>query len=104
MFIDASREYTDGKNQNHLGREHLDKILATYENRTNVDKYAYLASLEEIMENDFNLNIPRYVDTFEEEEEIDLAVVREERKVIKAHLLELEIAMAKHLQELGYDS
>jgi type I restriction enzyme M protein len=104
LFIDASREFRSGKNQNHLSRDHLNKILKTYKEGINVDKYAYLASLEEIEENGFNLNIPRYVDTFEEEEEIDLVVVHEERKVIKEQLLDLEIKMAKHLEELGYDS
>ena len=102
LFIDASREYADGKNQNHLTRKHLDKILATYKARDSVDKYAYLASLEEIAENDFNLNIPRYVDTFEEEEEIDLKVVRAERAQLKKQLAEIEGTMARYLKELGY--
>ncbi|MCP4335814.1 MAG: SAM-dependent DNA methyltransferase [Gammaproteobacteria bacterium] len=104
LFIDASREYTDGKNQNHLGREHLDKILATYKERASVGKYAYLASLDEIKENDFNLNIPRYVDTFEEEEEIDLVAVRTEREGLKKELRDLEGKMNAYLMELGYDT
>jgi len=102
LFIDASREYDDGKNQNHLSRAHLDKILATYQARENVDKYAYLASLDEIKENDFNLNIPRYVDTFEEEEEIDLETVRKERTELKKQLAEIEKQMDGYLEELGY--
>ncbi|HQQ33686.1 MAG TPA: type I restriction-modification system subunit M, partial [Methylophilus sp.] len=72
LFIDASREFKSGKNQNQLGEADIQKIIATYKARANVDKYAYLATLDEIKENDYNLNIPRYVDTFEEEEEIDL--------------------------------
>ena len=104
LFIDASREYEDGKNQNKLTREHLDKILATYRTRENVDKYAYLASFEEIEENDFNLNIPRYVDTFEEEEEIDLEAVRTERLELKQQLAEIEEKMEGYLEELGYGS
>ncbi|MBF4343549.1 type I restriction endonuclease subunit M, partial [Vibrio anguillarum] len=68
----------------------------------NVDKYAYLASLKEIADNDYNLNIPRYVDTFEEEEEIDLMAVRAKREQLKAQLTELETEMAKYLEELGY--
>ena len=104
LFIDASREYQDGKNRNYLTREHLDKILATYKARENVDKYAYLASFEDIEENDFNLNIPRYVDTFEEEEEIDLEAVRAERMELKKQLAEVERQMDEYLEELGYGS
>lgn len=103
LFIDASREYKDGKNQNFLTDEHLKKIVTTYQAREAVDKYAYLATPEEIQENDYNLNIPRYVDTFEEEEEIDLMAVRKEREVLKAQLAELEIEMEGYLQELGYE-
>ncbi|MCC5791340.1 MAG: type I restriction-modification system subunit M [Legionellaceae bacterium] len=102
LFIDASRECKAGKNQNLLTDENIEKIVKTYKERQSVDKYAYLASLNEIKENDYNLNIPRYVDTFEEEDEIDLMAVREERKQLKAELAELEIEMAKYLEELGY--
>jgi len=100
--IDASREFKAGKNQNVLSPENIAKIVATYRNGGNVDKYAYLASLKEIKENDYNLNIPRYVDTFEEEEEIDLLAVRAEREQLKAQLAELETEMTKYLEELGY--
>ena len=103
LFIDASREFKSGKNQNLLSDENIAKIVATYQARTNVDKYAYLASPEEIKENDYNLNIPRYVDTFEEEEEIDLMAVRAEREQLKVQLLELEKEMAGYLSELGYE-
>ena len=102
LFIDASREFKAGKNQNLLTQDNIDKILSTYKNRTEVDKYAYLASLDEIKENDYNLNIPRYVDTFEEEEEIDLMAVRAEREQLKAQLADLETEMTKYLEELGY--
>ncbi|HHP5355568.1 type I restriction-modification system subunit M [Aeromonas veronii] len=102
LFIDASREFKAGKNQNLLSADNIAKIVATYRNGGNVDKYAYLASLKEIKENDYNLNIPRYVDTFEEEEEIDLLAVRAEREQLKTQLAELETEMAKYLEELGY--
>jgi len=102
LFIDASREYKDGKNQNFLTEEHLQKILDTAKARKNVDKYAYLATQEEIKENDYNLNIPRYVDTFVEEEEIDLMAVRKEREKLKSQLSELEKEMDGYLKELGY--
>ncbi|BDS30255.1 MULTISPECIES: type I restriction-modification system subunit M [Aeromonas] len=104
LFIDASREFKAGKNQNLLSADNIAKIVKTYRNGGNVDKYAYLASLKEIKENDYNLNIPRYVDTFEEEEEIDLLAVRAEREQLKAQLTELESEMAKYLEELGYCS
>lgn len=104
LFIDASREFKSGKNQNQLGEADIQKIIATYKARANVDKYAYLATLDEIKENDYNLNIPRYVDTFEEEEEIDLVAVRKEREQLKSQLADLEVEMSKYLQELGYGS
>ncbi|MBX3683326.1 MAG: N-6 DNA methylase, partial [Thauera sp.] len=103
LFIDASRDYQDGKNQNFLRVQDLDRIIATAAARQNVDKYAYLASPAEIAENDYNLNIPRYVDTFEEEEEIDLMAVRAEREKLKAELAVLEEKMAGYLKELGYE-
>jgi type I restriction enzyme M protein len=104
LFIDASREFTPGKNQNQLSEENIAKIVATFLKRESVDKYAYLANLEEIAENDYNLNIPRYVDTFEEEEEIDLMAVRREREELKQQLAVLEEKMERYLKELGYDS
>ena len=102
LFINASREYADGKNQNVLRPEDIQKIIDTCHKRESVDKYAYLASPEEIAENDFNLNIPRYVDTFEEEEEIDLMAVRTEREKLKVELAKLEEEMEGYLKELGY--
>lgn len=102
LFIDASREFKSGKNQNLLAEENISKIIDTYRSRETVDKYAYLATLEEIQENDYNLNIPRYVDTFEEEEEIDLMAVHKERVQLKTQLAELEQQMEGYLEELGY--
>lgn len=104
LFIDASREFKSGKNQNLLTEDNIAKVVETYRNRKTVDKYAYLASLKEIQENDYNLNIPRYVDTFEEEEEIDLMAVRAERENLKAQLSRLEAEMDTYLKELGYGS
>ena len=104
LFIDASREFEPGTNQNALDLSHIDKIVQTYQSRETVDKYAYRATRDEIAENDFNLNIPRYVDTFEEEEEIDLMAVRAERVKLKDDLAELESRMAGYLEELGYGS
>lgn len=78
MFIDASKEFKSGKNQNELTDEHIKKIVDTYVNRVDVEKYAHVATMDEIIENGYNLNIPRYVDTSEEEEQIDIAKVRSE--------------------------
>lgn len=103
LFIDASRDFEAGKNQNLLRESDLQRILTTAATRQSVDKYAYLASPAEIAENDFNLNIPRYVDTFEEEAEIDLMAVRKEREQLKAELASLETQMAVYLKELGYE-
>ena len=102
LFIDASRAFKSGKNQNQLTAEHIDKIVKTYRARQAQDKYAYLATPDELAENDYNLNIPRYVDTFEEEAEIDLAAVRAERLQLKAELAVLEDKMDRYLRELGY--
>ena len=102
LFIDASREFKSGKNQNNLTEDNIAKIIETYRGRESVDKYAYLATLQEVKDNDYNLNIPRYVDTFEEEAEIDLVAVRAEREQLKTQLAELEVQMAKYLEELGY--
>ncbi|MEO5558101.1 MAG: type I restriction-modification system subunit M [Dokdonella sp.] len=103
LFIDASREFVDAKNQNKLGEAQIQKIVAVCAARKSIDRYAYLASPEEIKENDYNLNIPRYVDTFVEEEQIDLAAVIAERKVLKAELAKIEEQMAVFLKELGYE-
>ena len=75
LFIDASQDFEKQKNQNVLLDEHIDKIVSTYKKREDIERYAHVASFDEIQENDFNLNIPRYVDTFEEEEPVDLVAV-----------------------------
>ena len=90
LFIDASNDYTKFKNQNKLEPEHIKRIVDTYKNRESIEKYAYLASFEEIKENDFNLNIPRYVDTFEEEAPIDMVALGAEMKVINEEESKLE--------------
>ena len=103
LFIDASREFEAGKNQNLLRETDLQRIVDTVRARHSFTKYAYLATRAEIAENDFNLNIPRYVDTIEEEAEIDLLAVRNERELLKAELAGLEAQMAGYLKELGYE-
>ena len=82
-FVDASEEYTKSGNKNELTEENIEKIFEAYKSREDIDKFAHLASFEEIKENSFNLNIPRYVDTFEEEDPIDLGEVGKNIKNIR---------------------
>jgi len=101
LFIDASRDYQSGKNQNTLLDEHMAKVLATFRARQPVDKYAHVASLKEFAENAYNLNIPRYVDTFEEEQAIDVAAVEQEIERLEGELAEVRLRMKQYLKELG---
>lgn len=101
LFIDASKEFVPGKKQNSLSDEHIKKIVDTYKNRREIEKYSHLATLDEIKENDFNLNIPRYVDTFEEEEEINLAKVKVEIVDLENELQKVQSQMTEYLKELG---
>lgn len=102
LFIDASSEFENGKNQNVLRPEDLDKIYQTYSNWETLDKYSYVAKRAEIEENDYNLNIPRYVDTFEEEAPVDIAATQLEIARLKKDLAGVEGEMATYLTELGY--
>ena len=101
LFIDASKEFEKGKNQNNLKDEHIDKIVNTFKERKDIDKYAHVASIEEIRENDFNLNIPRYVDTFEEEEPVDLDEVNRQLEQDNKEIAELEAEINEQLKILG---
>jgi type I restriction enzyme M protein len=101
LFIDASNEFEKGKNQNLLPDEHVEKIIATFLSRAKIDKYSYAATIEEIKENDFNLNIPRYVDTFEEEKSIDLQAVAQRLKEIDEEIAEVDCELEKYFKELG---
>jgi type I restriction enzyme M protein len=103
LFIDASREYEDGTPQNKLRDKDTEKILTTFRDFSEIERYSHKATLEEITEADFNLNIPRYVDTFEEEEEIDINAVQAEIKQIEAELAEIQAQMAGYLKELEID-
>ena len=101
MFVDASREFESGKKQNRLRPEDIEKIVATFRAGRDVPKYAHLANPEEIAENEFNLNIPRYVDTFEEEEEIDLQAVNREIEELERELAQTRASLTAYLKELG---
>ena len=101
LFIDASREFVDGTNQNKLGEAHIRKIVDTYKAFKTVEKYACRAKPEEIEENDFNLNIPRYVDTFEPEKPVDLKAVQMEIDDLENQLAGVRKQMAGYLKELN---
>lgn len=110
LFIDASKEYESGKNQNKLWEEHIAHIVDTYRKFHDgklgagviEEKYSYVATPEEIAENDYNLNIPRYVDTFEEEAEIDISAVQSEIQKLNSELATVEKEMEKYMKELGF--
>lgn len=101
LFIDASNEFQKGKNQNILRDSNVDKIIETYIKREDVDKYAHVASLDEVKENDYNLNIPRYVDTFEEEEPIDIGEVKTKIENIDKEIADIDKELEVYLKELG---
>lgn len=103
VFIDASGEgnYIKEGNQNVLRDEDVNRIVNTFRNRETIDKYSYVATLAEIAENDYNLNIPRYVDTFEEEEPVDINEVMKELKVLEAQRADLDKKIEGYFQELG---
>lgn len=100
LFIDASKEFEKVKTQNKLRPEHIRKIIETYRNRSEIEKYSHLATMQEIKENDYNLNIPRYVDTFEEEEPIDIKAVMAEIKELEAKRAALDKEIDGYLKEL----
>lgn len=101
LFIEASKEFRSGKAQNYLDEEHIEKILKTYKDRKEVEKFAHLAKFKEIEENDFNLNITRYVDTFIEEEPIDIRANLKELEKLNPEIEKLEKEMGKYLKELN---
>ena len=101
LFIDASKEFEKVKTQNKLRPQHIQKIVETYRDRKEIEKYSHLATLQEIADNDYNLNIPRYVDTFEEEEPIDIKAVMAEIKELEAKRAELDKEIDVYLKELG---
>jgi type I restriction enzyme M protein len=101
LFIDASQEYEKIKKQNKLRPQDIDKIINTYKNREEIEKYSHKATLEEIRENDYNLNIPRYVDTFEEEEPVDLDEVVTKLETINKQMKEVDQEIEKYCKELG---
>lgn len=104
LFIDASREFQPAKTQNLLLEEHIAKIVETFKARKGIEKYARAVEVREIAESDFNLNIPRYIDTFEAEEEIDIRAVQTEIDTLETELVQIKAKMKGYLKELGVDA
>ncbi len=101
LFIDASRDFTPGKNQNVLEEDHIDKIIDAYKSRSEIDGYAHIATISEIVDNDWNLNIPRYVDSGIETEKIDLVSVRDKLENLKETAQQIEDRLQAYYRELG---
>jgi type I restriction enzyme M protein len=101
LFIDASNHFEKQGKDNKLLPEHVDKIVTTYKDRSVSDKYSYRASLQEIADNDYNLNIPRYVDTFEEEEPIDIKAVADDIQALDIEITETNKRIASYCKELN---
>ncbi|MBT6120223.1 type I restriction-modification system subunit M [bacterium] len=104
LFIDASQHFEKAKNQNNLRDEDVDKIISTYQTRNSEEKYSHIAPLEEVKENDYNLNIPRYVDTFEEEAPIDLGVVVQGLKKVDQEMIKTDASIVEFCKELGIEA
>ena len=104
LFIDASNEFEKQKTQNKLLPEHLDHIIGAFEKRQDIEKYAKVASLQDVKDNDFNLNIPRYVDTFEAEAEIDLDAIAKQLQALEVESQKTDVVIADFCKELGIDS
>jgi type I restriction enzyme M protein len=101
LFIDASQYYDKIKTQNVLREEDIDRIIEAYRNRTETEKYSKRATLKEIAANDYNLNIPRYVDTFEADAEIDIDQIANEIAELDKAMAETDIKIAQFCNELG---
>ncbi len=104
LFIDASKHFEKVKTQNVLRQAHIDKLITTYRGRKIEDKYSYTASLDEIAENDYNLNIPRYVDTSAEEEQVNIKVVAKEIQILDLNLKKTDDIIASFCKELGIET
>ena len=101
LFIDASKGFEKQKNNNKLRQDYVDLIVETFLKREDVEKYAHVASFEEVKENDFNLNIPRYVDTFEEEDPVDLVQVSQEIQQVQQEISAANADLLAMLNELA---
>src|SRR6185312_17551724 len=101
LFIDSSQGFDKRGNQNYLRAEDIDRIISTYKERSVQDKFSYVATLDEVKANDYNLNIPRYVDTFEEEESVELEALSKELKELESEMSETDRVIADYCKRLG---
>ena len=101
LFIDASKHFDKVKTQNILRDAHIDKLISTYRTRSEEAKYSKRIALQEIADNDYNLNIPRYVDTFEAEASIDINAIAAELKALDAQMTETDQRIASFCKELN---
>ena len=104
LFVDASGDYEKEGNKNQLRATDIDKIISTYRNRSTIEKYSHVADMTEIIENDYNLNIPRYVDTFEPEPTVDLSAVAQQIKALDREMKDNDNEIAKYCDELGIEA
>ena len=104
LFIDASQYFEKGKNQNRLREEDIERIITTYRQRQTIGKFSQVAPLQEVRENEYNLNIPRYVDTFEEEAPVDLRAVSDELAQLNSQMQHTDAEIADFCRELGIDT
>ena len=102
VFIDASKNYEDGKRQNKLRPQDIEEIIEAFKGFKTIEKFSSVVTPNEVVENDYNLNIPRYVDTFEDEEPVDIEAVQEQIEQLETELVEVRAEMKEHLKELGY--
>ena len=104
LFIDASQHFEKVKTQNVLREEHIDKIIETYRNRLEEDKYSKRATLTEIAKKDYNLNIPRYVNTFEEQDSVDIPLVSKKLKELEKEMSATDVTLLSFCNELNIDT
>lgn len=97
----ACKEFEAGKKQNKIREEHINAIVTAFQNAKELEKYCHIASFQEIQQNDFNLNIARYVDSFEAEEDIDVKEVQKEIDTLEQELVDVRKKLNVHLKELG---
>lgn len=100
LFIDASRKFEKGKKQNAMTDEHIDSVIELYNRRETVEKESFLAEFEDIEKNDFNLNIPRYVDNFEQEEEVDLNALLNDMKQTEGEINQIQGEFVSMIKDL----
>lgn len=104
LFIDASNYFEKVGNKNNLREDDIERIVSTYRKRTENDKYSHLATFEEIRKNDYNLNISRYVDTFEAEKVIDIDAVAKQIQELEMNTKDIDSKILGYCKELGITS